>query len=129
MNLIRTVNTTDNVSLSVQLPALRTSLDCKRLSQKDIIVSFFPYIKPPRIRFSLELHQTERCFGQHLHYPFVFTVPYQEQSKPFNSSSYDTRYLVDSINSTFSPTIRFSDCPSFAFIFDNVKVNITFYPL
>ncbi|ERF74794.1 hypothetical protein EPUS_03178 [Endocarpon pusillum Z07020] len=39
----------------------------------------------------------------------------------------DALYFVGTISGTFSPEIRLSDCPSFAFIFGNVKARTTSY--
>lgn len=117
----RIANATNSMSLSVQLPALRASLDCKILPQEDILVSYNNTNALSEVLVLSKLHQAERCFGQNLTYRFEFGII---------PDPYDDGSFAGSTAATFSPAIRFSDCPSFALIFGSVKPhtieNVTF---
>jgi hypothetical protein len=119
----------DNVSLSVRLPALRASLNCKPVPQKGIIFSFnhdrFVVDTMPDAQFNSQLvletnfDLPQGCGGESYdwarNFPLADYVPDPEKGWSF----------AGAIGDLAGVTIQSSDCPSLAFFFGSFKMNVT----
>ena len=116
-----------DVSLSVQVPALRASLDCKHLSPDHIEFSFnqVPHHRPgPEVVILADFALPDGCGSPTVGYNFTFTVADGEEP---------TYYVPDPDNgwcfagelAELNTTIQSSDCQSLAFLFGSFKMNVT----
>lgn len=122
-------STVDNMSLSVTLPALRASLNCKPVPRDSIKFAFnqSPYMQPgPQVVLQTKIDLPEGCSaGATTDYNFSFPVADGLEPTYVVPDSDDGWSFAGAIADITNITIQSSDCPALAFFFGSFKMNVT----
>lgn len=130
--LEQAANEGSDLSLSVDLPALRPSLDCRTLLEDEITLIFNQsndehVDRGPEIVLQAAINLPDGCGGATVNYDFPFPVFDGEKPVTDAPNSDNGWSFAGAIGDLSDVRIDSSECPSLVFFFGSFKMNVISY--